>query len=134
MGFLSFLGGAVKPVTELVDALHTSDEERDVLHNELTKMENAFASRVLEYESKMTQMRADVIMTEAKGENILQRSWRPITMLTFLALIVLHYCGVLAFEIAPQMWTLLQIGIGGYIGSRGAEKIIPQIVSKFRKD
>lgn len=133
MGFLGFLGGAIKPITELVDNLTTSGEEKLQLHNELTKMENAFAERVLEYESKIAQMKADVIMTEAKGASWLQRNWRPVTMLVFLCLIVGHYAGILAFAIAPQMWTLLQIGIGGYIVSRGAEKIVPDIVTKFKK-
>lgn len=132
MGLLSFLGGAIEPVTKLVDSLHTSGEEKDILRNELIKLENAFAGRVLEYESKITQMKADVIMTEAKGDSWLQRNWRPITMLTFLVLIVAHYLGLLAFEIAPQMWTLLQIGIGGYITGRSAEKIIPAIVTKWK--
>ena len=132
MGLLSFLGGAIKPVAKLIDELHTSDEEKSTLHNELVKMENQFAERVLDYEQKITQMKADVVMTEAKGESWLQRNWRPLTMLTFLCLIVGHYCGILAFEIADQMWTLLQIGIGGYIVSRGAEKVLPQIINKNR--
>jgi len=134
MGLLSFLGGAIKPVADLVDNLHTSDEEKLQLHNKLTKMENSFAEHVLEYESKIAQMKSNVIMSEAKGESWLQRNWRPITMLTFLCLIVFHYCGWLAFEIADQMWTLLQIGIGGYIASRGAEKILPEVLTKFRKE
>jgi len=136
MGFLSFLGGAIKPVSDLVDSLHTSGEEKQQLQNELTKMENSFAEHVLEYESKIAQMKSDVIMSEAKGESWLQRNWRPVTMLTFLVLIVCHYMGVLAFPIADQMWILLQIGIGGYIASRGAEKVIPAVVGKIltRKD
>lgn len=133
MGLLSFLGSAIKPVAQLVDDLHTSGEEKLALRNELTKMENVFAGCVLDYEQKITQMQADVVMSEAKGESWLQRNWRPLTMLTFLVLIVCHYLGVLAFPIAPEMWTLLQIGIGGYIASRGAEKIIPHVVDKFRK-
>lgn len=131
MAFLSFLGDAIKPVAGLIDSLHTSGEEKDTLRNELTKIENTFAERVLAYESQITQMKADVIMSEAKGASWLQRNWRPITMLTFLGLIVGHYAGVLAFEIADQMWSLLQIGIGGYIASRGAEKIIPGVVGKL---
>jgi len=133
MGVLSFIGNVINPITKLVDDLSTSDEERGAIHNALTKIENSFAERVLNYESKIAQMKADVIMTEAKGDSWLQRNWRPITMLVFLCLIVFHYLGLLAFEIAPQMWTLLQIGIGGYITSRGAEKIIPQIVNKFKR-
>lgn len=133
MGLLSFLGDAIKPVAGLIDDLITTDEEKRILHIQLTKLENAFAERVLSYESQVMQMKADVIMAEAKGESWLQRSWRPITMLVFLLLIVAHYIGILAFPITEQMWTLLQIGIGGYIVSRGTEKIIPNVVNKFAK-
>jgi hypothetical protein len=134
MSFLSFLGDAIKPVTSLIDELHTSGEEKRQLKNELTKVENLFAERVLDYEQKLAQMKADVIMTEAKGESWLQRSWRPITMLTFLVLIVLNTLGLTAVPIADQMWTLLQIGLGGYVVGRSAEKIVPAVVDKFRKE
>jgi len=124
MSILSFLGRLIKPATELIDNLHTSAEEKAILKNEMIKIENGLATKVIEYETKLMEAKASVINTEAKGDSWLQRSWRPITMLTFLALIILHYLGVLAFPIADQMWSLLQIGIGGYIVSRGAEKVM----------
>lgn len=49
MGILSFLSGAIKPITELVDNLHTSDEEKGKLVNELTVLENQMSSKLLEY-------------------------------------------------------------------------------------
>ena len=134
MGILSLIGGAIKPITELVDSLHTSEEEKRELHVGLVSVENKFAAEVLAYEAKITSLQASVIMTEAKGDSWLQRSWRPITMLTFLSIIVMHYLGLLAFPIAEQMWDLLKIGIGGYIGSRGVEKVLPAIMNKTRKD
>jgi len=133
MSILSFLGGLVKPVTDLIDNLHTSDEEKGQLVNELTKLENQMSSKLLEYESKLLESKTAIITAEAKGQSWLQRNWRPCTMLVFLVLIVCHYLGVLAFPIADQMWTLLQIGIGGYIGGRTAEKILPSILEKFGK-
>jgi hypothetical protein len=133
MGLLSFLSGAVKPVTELVDNLHTSSEEKLTLQNELVKLENVFTTEALQYEAKMMELQQNIIITEAKGESWIQRTWRPITMLTFLALIVAHYGGWLAFPIADQMWTVIKIGLGGYVGGRTLEKIVPVISSKFGK-
>lgn len=129
MSILATITGAIGAVTNLVDSIVTTDEEKGVIKNELRRVENMFAEKVLDYESKMMEMRANVIMTEAKGDSWLQRSWRPITMLTFLILVVLHHAGWLAIELTDQMWGLLKIGIGGYIGSRGAEKIVPAIMS-----
>lgn len=134
MGILNVISSIVKPVTELIDTITTTDEEKKELNNALTVIENTFAERVLEYESKIMELKSNIIVSEAKGESWIQRTWRPITMLTFLCLICGHYLGLLAFPIADQMWTLLQIGIGGYIASRGVEKVIPSILTKFKKD
>ena len=133
MSILSFLGDAIKPITKLVDSLVTTDAERLLLHNELTKVENVFAERVLEYEGKLAQMKADVIMAEATGQSWMQRNWRPITMLTFLMLVVFDSFGWLANPLAKEAWVLLQIGLGGYVVGRSAEKIIPAVVSKLKK-
>jgi len=131
MGFLSILGDIIKPVTQLVDDLHTSGEEKSTLRNELTKIENAMAEKILEYESKMVEMQSNIIMSEAKGESWIQRSWRPITMLTFLALAVFDSFGWLPNKLAPEAWTLLQLGLGGYVIGRSAEKIVPAIAAQF---
>jgi hypothetical protein len=133
MSVLGFITGAVDKVTGLIDELVTTDEERGVIKNELRRVENMFAEKVLDYESRMMELRSNIIMTEAKGESWLQRSWRPVTMLTFLVLVVLHHLGALAIELSDQMWGLLKIGVGGYIGSRGAEKIVPALMSTLNK-
>lgn len=76
----------------------------------------------------------DVIVAEAQGESWLQRSWRPITMLVFVFVIFNNYVlqpyvaafGVMipTLEIPNGMWALLNVGIGGYIASRGVEKVV----------
>ena len=128
MGILSFLGGAIKPVTDLIDSLHTSGEEKGKLKNELTKLENEISSQILTYETKLMDVQAKVITAEATGASWMQRNWRPITMLTFLVLVVCDSFGLLAFRLAAEAWTLLQIGLGGYVVGRSAEKIVPKIV------
>lgn len=67
------------------------------------------------------QSATQVIVAEASG-SWLQKSWRPITMLVFLFLVVMDSFGFLASPLAPQAWTLLQIGLGGYVVGRTAEK------------
>lgn len=68
----------------------------------------------------------DVIVAEAQGESWLQRSWRPITMLIFTALIVAHWLGYTAANLPnDQVLALLdivQIGLGGYVVGRSLEK------------
>ena len=66
------------------------------------------------------------MVAEAKGEGWLQRNWRPLTMLSFLMLLFMYWFGVhpenLSDQVIMKLFDLLQIGIGGYIISRGAEK------------
>lgn len=124
MGILSFLGAALKPVTDLIDNLHTSEEEKLVIKAQLQGVENAMAEKVLHYETELMKSQAKVITAEAQGQSWLQRSWRPITMLVFLALVVFDSFGMLEFRLSDQAWLLLQIGLGGYVVGRSGEKII----------
>lgn len=71
---------------------------------------------------------ARVIEAEANSEHWLTSTWRPITMLTFLAMLVGYWFDILppaAYErITPEMFDrfvqLLEIGVGGYIVGRSA--------------
>jgi hypothetical protein len=127
MGVLDFLGGIVKPITDLIDNLSTSDEERGKLQIELTRIENEFLGKALEYEAKLIDSQGRIVEAEAKGQSWLQRNWRPITMLTFLILVVCDSFGWLAFRLSNEAWTLLQIGLGGYVVGRTGEKIVDKI-------
>ena len=55
-------------------------------------------------------------------------------MLTFLVLVVCDSFGLLAFRLSAEAWTLLQIGLGGYVVGRSAEKIAPTIKDAMRSD
>ena len=124
MGILGFLTGLVKPATELVDSLHTSDEEKGKIKAQLMKIENEFAGKLLEYETKLLDAQAGVVMAEAKGESWLQRSWRPLSMLTFLVLIICDSFGLLRFRLNEEAWVLFQLGLGGYVIGRSGEKVV----------
>ena len=130
MAILDFLGSIVKPITDLIEHLTTTDEERGQLKNELTKIENEFLGKALEYESQLLDAQGKVVEAEAKGQSWMQRNWRPITMLTFLVLVVCDSFGLLKFRLSNEAWTLLQIGLGGYVIGRTGEKIVDKIQPK----
>lgn len=129
-----FLSGLVSPVTDLIDQLHTSEEERLQVKARIFEMQTHMADKVMEYETLLMQAQATVITAEAQGSSWLQRNWRPITMLTFLVLVVADTFGWTTFRLADEAWTLLQIGLGGYVVGRSAEKIVPKITEVMRKD
>lgn len=123
MSVLSFISSIFEPAAKLVDDLHTSDEEKLDLQRKMRVLENEVSFKVLEYEKSLMENQAKVIMAEAQGQSWLQRSWRPITMLSFLVLVAFDSFGLLANPLADEAWLLLQIGLGGYVIGRSGEKI-----------
>jgi hypothetical protein len=132
MNILNLIGEIFKPAMEAIDAVHTSTEEKLTKKAELLAIQATFLSKGLDYEKSMLKARAEIIITEAKSESWLTRNWRPITMLTFLALVVADQTGLLAFRLANEAWTLLQLGLGGYVIGRSAEKVGVPLLNAFK--
>ena len=71
---------------------------------------------------------AQIIAAEAQSEGWLTRNWRPIAMLNFLGLLNLYWIGYAPAYLTAnpalvgQLFQLLTVGIGGYIGGRTLEK------------
>lgn len=65
------------------------------------------------------------------SSNLLASNWRPLLMLTFAALIVARWLGWAAPHIseaeALKLWDIVELGLGGYVIGRSAEKIIPAV-------
>lgn len=134
MSILGFISNIFKPAVDLIDNLHTSDEERLQIKAQMFQAQQEMTLKMMEYETKLLDSKTKIITAEAQGQSWIQRSWRPITMLTFLALVVCDSFGLLAFRLAEQAWTLLQIGLGGYVVGRSVEKIAPKVTEAMRKD
>jgi hypothetical protein len=121
------IGQIFHPLAQLIDRVHTSDAERMELRARALALQGELAGRLLDYEARLIEAQTKVIAAEAQGASWLQRNWRPITMLTFLALVVADAFGLTTFRLSDEAWTLLQIGMGGYVVGRSLEKLTPQI-------
>lgn len=140
MNIFSIIKDIFKPAADLVDDLHTSEEEK--LQQKANMLET-YAS-VLEFgvkfESEQLKAKAMIIEAEAKSDHWLTATWRPITMLSFVTMLFGYWFGWVdpaqSDRITPELmhdiFTLMQIGIGGYIGSRGLEKVVPATVKAFK--
>lgn len=77
---------------------------------------------------QVLQGRLSVIKAEASSEHWLAANWRPITMLTFTTMIVLRMLGFDAEAMSEaeylKLWGLMELGLGGYVVSRGVEKCV----------
>ena len=119
-----FGGSVIKDLLGGLDKLFTSKEEK-------IKAESIIKEIILQKKLELQQMQTDIILAEAKG-NWLQRSWRPILMLSFgfIVIYVKFLAPIFGFTIPIleiEFWELLKIGIGGYVVGRSAEKISKNI-------
>lgn len=77
-----------------------------------------------------------IIVAESSG-NLLQRSWRPLLMLTFGALIVARWFGLSAPNLSEaeysHLWNIVELGIGGYVIGRSVEKTVPAIAEAIKR-
>ena len=133
MNLFKLIGSIFKPAAELIDAVHTSDEERLSLKAQNLETYANALEMALSYENEQLQARARIVEAEAKSEHWLTATWRPITMLVFCALVVADSFGWLASPLAAEAWTLLQIGLGGYVVGRSAEKVGPGIIKALKQ-
>lgn len=89
---------------------------------------------------KLLDAQSNIIIAEAKGDSWLQRCWRPILMLCVVMIIANNYIlfpylsmftvKVAVLELPPELFTLLNIGVGGYVISRGGEKMMKTFKNK----
>ena len=124
--------GAVKPITNLVDDVHSSKEEKMKAEKEIEQVKNNLTKEFIELHKKELEAKKEIIVAEAKGGWI-QKNWRPILMLSIVAIVVNNYIiypylsmfteKVTMLDLPKQLWNLMLIGVGGYVTGRSGEKI-----------
>ena len=103
------------------------------------RLKSELQTRIMDIASNefltVIQGQVSVILAEIQGESWLQRNWRPGLMAMFGAIvgnnyIIAPYLGLLMgneyklmLEIPPDMWSLLKLGVSGYVVGRSLEKI-----------
>lgn len=127
MGLTELIAGIFKPAAELVDDLHTSKEEKLDAKARLLAVQATVMDTALSYERDTLRARASIVEAEAKSEHWLTSTWRPITMLTMLALTVGDALGILPNPLNEQAWALLHLGLGGYVVGRSVEKVVKEV-------
>lgn len=96
--------------------------------------QSAITQQVLANEAKILETARDVVSAEIQSDSWMAKSWRPCLMFLLMAQIVwivnvAPFFGLVkqtteALAAVPDsFWSLLQIGMGGYIIGRSAEKV-----------
>jgi hypothetical protein len=139
------VGDLLGPIRKIVDEFKFSGEEKARAKLALYGAEIGLAGRMLEYEADMMQAKASVVLAEAQGDSWIQKTWRPITAMSFVFLILYniifqpmlqwflnwvapHVPSLPIIEIPGWVGASLALCLGGYVASRGAEKITATVV------
>lgn len=131
-----FLIGSVLDLGgKLIDRLFPSKEEADKAKLQLLEMSQ-------KGELQELVGRQDIVKTEAGSVHWLTATWRPITMLCFVAVVVNNYILVpylMAFgvslptiEMPASLWDVIELGLGGYVIGRSGEKIADKIADAMK--
>lgn len=99
--------------------------------------ENQFLLAAAQQAQAIEQAAAEIVKAEAQSGNWLAASWRPLTMLTFVALIVARWLGWSAPGVSEaeviKLWDIVQLGLGGYVVGRSLEKIVPAVADAVKR-
>lgn len=133
----SAIGSIFKPISDAIDNVHTSEEERLEAKATLTAVQAEVAKKWFDLEMKLADLQAAIVKAEMEHGNWLTKSWRPITMLTFLWLVVSYWYGLVPPNLPPEaisaILDIIKWGLGGYVVGRSAEKVVPAIVNAMKK-
>jgi holin (3TMs family) len=129
------LGGA----SEVLDKLVTTDKERLEAKKQLSDV-------IMNGLNQFYATASTVILAEENGTWI-QRSWRPLLMLSFGFIILCTYfffpliniwaknpdiaALISDLKTNADFWSLLKIGIGGYVAGRSVEKVAETVTSNI---
>lgn len=121
---ISVIGDLLKTVNGIIESFTSNSKEKKKL-----KTEVSYA--IIQSIDKVIEAKKEVIITEAKG-NFLQRSWRPIIMLAFAGVVLLGiFIDIPMLKDSSPFWDVLEMGLGGYVIGRSAEKVAQSIGKKL---
>jgi len=133
-GLLKGAGSLAKDIrTAITGEATLSSEARALLDTKLVELDATLA----QLKVKTDELRHNIIIAETKSQSWLARNWRPILMLTIVAIIANNYVlfpylslfteKVTMLTLPDHLWALLKIGVGGYIVGRSAEQVAKTI-------
>jgi hypothetical protein len=121
-----------------LDPITAVTELGSTLINKFFPDADASQKRGLEMFLATFTAQAGIINTEAASQHWLAANWRPLLMLTFGALIVARWFGWAAPNLSEaeylKLWSIVELGIGGYVVGRSVEKVAPAIAASLKKN
>jgi len=128
--------GAVAPLAKILfSTIEKSVHDKDLQ----AKLKSDLQTQLLQSNTQELQAAAKIIEAEAKA-GWFASSWRPLLMYVMIFILIINYIiapmvkavfGVsIGFELPTDVFTLLQIGLGGYVVGRSGESIARTLASR----
>ena len=130
-GLLKGAGSLAKDIrTAITGETTLTSEAKAALDGKLIDLETVLAQLKVETD----RLRASIIIAETQSQSWLARNWRPILMLTIITIVANNYIifpyaslftdKVVMLTLPDHLWSLLKIGVGGYIVGRSTEQVV----------
>jgi hypothetical protein len=127
---------AIAPLAKILfNTIEKSVPDKDLQ----AKLKADLQTQLLQSNTAELQAAAKIVEAEAKA-GWFSASWRPLLMYVLIFILVWNYIigpvikmvlgTVITFELPGDVWTLLQIGLGGYVVGRSGESIARTLANK----
>ena len=121
--------GAVAPLAKILfNTIDKAVPDKDLQE----KLKAQLQTQLLQSNTAELQAAAKIVEAEAKA-GWFASSWRPLLMYVLIFILVWNYVigpvikvftgAVISFELPGDVWTLLNVGLGGYVVGRSAESV-----------
>jgi hypothetical protein len=128
--------GAIAPLAKILfSTIEKSVPDKDLQE----KLKAQLQTQLLQSHSEELTAASRVIEAEAKA-GWFSASWRPLLMYVLIFILVWNYIlgpvikfffhAAITIDLPGDVWTLLQIGLGGYVVGRSAESVARTMASK----
>lgn len=121
---------------KLIDSLGSAIEKTGNAFDKNFTSKEEFLSFLHSVQKNLLEAKEAILLAESQG-NWMQRSWRPLLMLSFGGIIIYSKFFAPIFslpapELEQEFWELLKLGMGGYIIGRSVEKTASSVQMVLR--
>ena len=127
---------AIAPIAKILfSTIDKAVEDKDLN----AKLKSQLQTQLLQSNTQELQAAAKIIEAEAKA-GWFASSWRPLLMYVLIFILVWNYVigpvikvftgAIISFELPGDVWTLLNVGLGGYVVGRSAESVARTLANR----
>ena len=131
--------GALSAIAPLAKILFNTVDKAVADKDLAAKLKADLQTQMMQSHTQELTAAAKIIEAEAKA-GWFASSWRPLLMYVLIFILVWNYIfgpivkfffgAAITIDLPGDVWTLLQIGLGGYVVGRSAESVARTMASK----